>query len=209
MIVDSYGGDAAAIWTSAEDGNQLLANVKAIPGFGDQKARIFVALLGKQFGIRPSGWKKVSAPYGESGSFRSVADIDSPEAWSRCASSSKRQGQGQGQSRLTARPAERRCGVTGRWCLEDRRLYLCTPDRPDLERFVELHRAAGSTSFSSAKSTLPIGCWSSGPALVQRVCADHGVPFILNDRPDLAAAIGADGVHVGQDDMSPHRGPSG
>jgi uncharacterized HhH-GPD family protein len=79
LIVGSYGGDTAAIWTTAEDGNQLLANVKAIPGFGEQKARIFVALLGKQLGIQPSGWKKVSAPYGESGSFRSVADIDSPE----------------------------------------------------------------------------------------------------------------------------------
>ena len=79
LIVSSYGGDTAAIWTTAKDGNQLLANLKAIPGFGDQKARIFVALLGKQLGIQPSGWKKVSAPYGQSGSFRSVADIESPE----------------------------------------------------------------------------------------------------------------------------------
>ncbi len=80
LIVGSYGGDTAAIWNSAEDGNQLFANLKAIPGFGDQKARIFIALLGKQLGIQPSGWKKASAPYGESGSFRSVADIDSPES---------------------------------------------------------------------------------------------------------------------------------
>lgn len=80
VIVDTYGGDASAIWSSASDGAQLLKNVKALPGFGDQKARIFVALLGKQFGIRPTGWRKVSAPYGEAGSFRSVADIDSPEA---------------------------------------------------------------------------------------------------------------------------------
>ena len=79
-MVDSYGGDASAIWTSAADGKELLANVKALPGFGDQKARIFVALLGKQLGVRPPGWEKAAAAYGEPGSHRSVADIDSPEA---------------------------------------------------------------------------------------------------------------------------------
>jgi uncharacterized HhH-GPD family protein len=80
VIVDDYGGDAAAIWTSAADGKQLLANVKALPGFGEQKARIFVALLGKQRGVRPKGWEQAAAPFGAKGSFRSVADIDSPEA---------------------------------------------------------------------------------------------------------------------------------
>jgi uncharacterized HhH-GPD family protein len=80
VVVDSYGGDAAAIWTSASDGKELLDHVTALPGFGEQKARIFVALLGKQLGIRPPGWEKVAAPYGATGSFRSVADIDSPEA---------------------------------------------------------------------------------------------------------------------------------
>ncbi len=80
MIVDDYGGDAAAVWTTAKDGAGLLANVKALPGFGEQKARIFVALLGKQFGIRPPGWEEASSPFGEPGSFRSVADIDSRDA---------------------------------------------------------------------------------------------------------------------------------
>ena len=79
LIVDTYDGDAAAVWTSAGDGKQLLANVKALPGFGEQKARIFVALLGKQLGVRPAGWERAAAPFGETGSFRSVADIDSPE----------------------------------------------------------------------------------------------------------------------------------
>jgi uncharacterized HhH-GPD family protein len=79
LIVDNYHGDAAAIWTSAADGKELLANVKALPGFGEQKARIFVALLGKQLGIRPPGWEKAAGPFGEAGSFRSVADIQSPE----------------------------------------------------------------------------------------------------------------------------------
>ena len=79
-VLDTYGGDTAAIWTTAADGAELLANVKALPGFGDQKARIFVALLGKQLGVRPSGWDTTAGAYGEVGSFRSVADIDSPEA---------------------------------------------------------------------------------------------------------------------------------
>jgi uncharacterized HhH-GPD family protein len=80
VIVDTYGGDTAAIWTSAADGKELLANVKALPGFGEQKARIFVGLLGKQLGVRPPGWEKAASPFGETGTFRSVADIDSPEA---------------------------------------------------------------------------------------------------------------------------------
>jgi uncharacterized HhH-GPD family protein len=80
VVIDNYGGDAAAVWTSAQDGPQLLANVKALPGFGEQKARIFVALLGKQFAVRPPGWQEASSPFGEPGSFRSVADIDSREA---------------------------------------------------------------------------------------------------------------------------------
>ena len=80
VIVGSYGGDAAAVWTSADDGKELLANVKALPGFGEQKARIFVGLLGKQLGVRPPGWEKAASPFGDTGSFRSVADIDSPEA---------------------------------------------------------------------------------------------------------------------------------
>ena len=79
-VEGKYGGDTAAIWSTAADGKELLANVKALPGFGDQKARIFVALLGKQFGVRPPGWEKAAGVYGEAGSTRSVADIDSPEA---------------------------------------------------------------------------------------------------------------------------------
>lgn len=82
-VVDNYDGDAAAIWTTATDGAQLLANVKALPGFGDQKARIFIALLGKQLGIRPPGWDTAAGAYGEPDSYRSVADIDSPEALSK------------------------------------------------------------------------------------------------------------------------------
>ena len=80
VVAEDYGGRADAIWTGVADGAELRARVLALPGFGEQKARIFVALLGKQFDVRPTGWQEASAPFGEKGSFRSVADIDSPEA---------------------------------------------------------------------------------------------------------------------------------
>jgi uncharacterized HhH-GPD family protein len=75
VVVDQYGGDASRIWRDAGDAKDLLARVKALPGFGDQKARIFVALLGKQLGVTPRGWREVSSPFGDAGATRSVADI--------------------------------------------------------------------------------------------------------------------------------------
>lgn len=78
IIIDSYGGDAAGVWTTAADGRQLLKQVAALPGFGMQKAKIFVALLGKQLGVTPPGWREACEPFGEDGSYRSVADIVSP-----------------------------------------------------------------------------------------------------------------------------------
>ncbi len=83
IVTTDYGGNAAAVWTSAADGKELLANVKALPGFGIQKARIFIALLGKQVGITTPGWQQVSAPFGEPGTYMSVADIDSADALAR------------------------------------------------------------------------------------------------------------------------------
>lgn len=83
VLVDSYQGDAARLWQSAPSGAELLRRVRALPGFGDQKARIFVALLGKQFGVAPDGWAEAAAPYGTPGSFLSVADIDGPESLAR------------------------------------------------------------------------------------------------------------------------------
>ncbi|MEY2398099.1 MAG: hypothetical protein QOJ00_1273 [Actinomycetota bacterium] len=75
IIVNDYDGDAASIWTTAADGNTLYKRVKALPGFGDMKARIFVALLAKQFGVKPAGWQAVSGDYGKTGTYLSVADI--------------------------------------------------------------------------------------------------------------------------------------
>ncbi len=75
VLVDRYDGDAAALWTGVASGAELLARVGRLPGFGKQKAQIFVALLGKQFGIQPEGWREAAGAYGEEGSLRSVADI--------------------------------------------------------------------------------------------------------------------------------------
>lgn len=80
MVVADYGGEPARIWKGAKTGGELLRRVKALPGFGDQKAKIFVALLGKQLGVRPSGWEDVSQPFGTPGSHLSVADITDAES---------------------------------------------------------------------------------------------------------------------------------
>jgi len=80
LVMSSYGGDAGAVWTTAADGRQLLRQVAALPGFGQQKAKIFVALLGKQLGVTPPGWREACAPFGEDGSYRSVADITSADS---------------------------------------------------------------------------------------------------------------------------------
>lgn len=74
-IVANYDGDAERLWTTADSGTELYARLKALPGFGDQKARIFLALLGKQCGVRPQGWREAAGAYGEEGSRRSVADV--------------------------------------------------------------------------------------------------------------------------------------
>ena len=74
-VADQYDNDVTRIWTDATDGRDLLRRVGALPGFGKQKAQIFVALLGKQFGVQPEGWREAAGSYGEDGSTRSVADI--------------------------------------------------------------------------------------------------------------------------------------
>ncbi|MEU5399763.1 HhH-GPD-type base excision DNA repair protein [Streptomyces sp. NPDC005963] len=79
-LVDEYGGEASAVWQGVESGDELLSRLKALPGFGEQKAKIFLALLGKQYGVQPPGWRKAAGTYGEKNSFRSAADITGPES---------------------------------------------------------------------------------------------------------------------------------
>ncbi|PKW26113.1 HhH-GPD-type base excision DNA repair protein [Phycicoccus duodecadis] len=80
VVRDEYDADASRIWTTAATGAELVDRVKALPGFGDQKARIFAALLGKQLGVRPEGWAEACGAYAEEGSFRSVADVVDPDS---------------------------------------------------------------------------------------------------------------------------------
>ncbi|GAA1648798.1 HhH-GPD-type base excision DNA repair protein [Georgenia ruanii] len=83
-LLEHYHGDTAAIWTDGDpDGAEVLRRLKALPGFGDQKARIFLALLGKQVGLRAAGWREAAGAYGEEGCHRSVADIVDAESLAR------------------------------------------------------------------------------------------------------------------------------
>ena len=76
IIMDRYEGDAAALWVAGDpDGNELLQRLKGLPGFGEQKARIFLALLGKQYGVTPTGWQAAAGDFGKPGTHVSVADI--------------------------------------------------------------------------------------------------------------------------------------
>jgi len=75
LLMEQYDGDASRLWETAESGAELLKRVAALPGFGAQKAQIFVALLGKQLGVRPPGWREAAGSFGAEGSHHSVADI--------------------------------------------------------------------------------------------------------------------------------------
>ena len=77
-IIENYDGDTAGIWTAGRpkpDGPEVLKRLKALPGFGEQKAKIFLALLGKQRGVQPKGWREAAGSYGDRGSRRSIADV--------------------------------------------------------------------------------------------------------------------------------------
>jgi uncharacterized HhH-GPD family protein len=82
FIMENYDGDAEAIWTSGRpkpDGPEVLKRLKALPGYGEQKAKIFLALLGKQYGVQPKGWRTAAGAYGDRGSRRSIADVINPK----------------------------------------------------------------------------------------------------------------------------------
>jgi uncharacterized HhH-GPD family protein len=82
FVVEHYDGDASQIWKGVDDGAELLARLRALPGYGEEKAKIFLAILAKRLGIEPEGWQEAAAPFSDS-TPRSVADIDSAEALER------------------------------------------------------------------------------------------------------------------------------
>ncbi|CDR04329.1 HhH-GPD-type base excision DNA repair protein [Streptomyces iranensis] len=79
-LAERYGGDPTALWREVSSGQELLRRLNELPGFGKQKAQIFLALLGKRMGVRPEGWREAAGAYGEEGAYRSVADITGPES---------------------------------------------------------------------------------------------------------------------------------
>lgn len=74
VIVEDYGGDAGSVWRDARDGDDLAARIKKLPGFGEMKVKILVAVLAKKFDVRPRGWEKHAA------NWHTVADVDSAES---------------------------------------------------------------------------------------------------------------------------------
>jgi uncharacterized HhH-GPD family protein len=83
LLVEEYDGEAERVWTTADSGTELLKRLEALPGFGAQKAKIFVALVGKQLGTQPPGWREAAGPFGAEGSYLSVADIRDAESLGR------------------------------------------------------------------------------------------------------------------------------
>jgi uncharacterized HhH-GPD family protein len=96
-VVERHGGRVEDIWDGAVDGDDLYRRVRALPGFGEEKAKIFVALLGKRFGVRPPGWERASSPFSDEQP-RSVADIGSQPDFSRV-KAWKRERRAQGRSK--------------------------------------------------------------------------------------------------------------
>ena len=80
QLVERYDGRAEGLWAGVPDGATLLQRLGQLPGFGAQKSKIFLALLGKQYGVTPPGWREAAGDYGADGARRSVADITGPES---------------------------------------------------------------------------------------------------------------------------------
>ena len=83
IIVERYDGRPADVWATAATGQELLTRIRELPGFGEQKARIFVGLLGKQLHVRPPGWQKAAGRFGAAGTHLSIADITDTESLGR------------------------------------------------------------------------------------------------------------------------------
>jgi uncharacterized HhH-GPD family protein len=95
QVAQDYDGDASRIWTEAADAKDLRARLRALPGYGEEKTKIFIAILAKRLGVRPDGWEQVATPFSDEHP-RSVADVSSPEtllevrAWKKAMKAAKK-----------------------------------------------------------------------------------------------------------------------
>ena len=165
IVADEYGGDAARVWTDASSGTDAYDRIRALPGFGDMKARITVALLGKQFGLKAAGWREASTPFGDPGTTYSVADIVDPTSFDKVRETktalkalAKAGAPAKTKKAAATRPAaEAQRGEGGlseavSTTLADRRLYLCTPDRPDLAKFLSRRASRGASTWCNCET---------------------------------------------------------
>ena len=103
LLVERHDGRAENLWADVPDGATLLRRIGELPGFGAQKARILVALLGKRYGVTPPGWREAAGAYGEEGATRSVADVTGPESLAEVRRT--KQAQKQAQKEAAKQPA--------------------------------------------------------------------------------------------------------
>jgi uncharacterized HhH-GPD family protein len=95
VLVDEFGGTGEGVWDGVKSGAELFARLRRLPGYGEEKAQIFIALLGKRMGVRPRGWKDAAGVFADTNP-RSVADISSPTTlakvreWKKAAKAAKR-----------------------------------------------------------------------------------------------------------------------
>ncbi len=98
FLVEHYDGDASRIWKTVKTGDELYRRLRELPGYGDEKAKIFMAILAKRLGRKPTGWEQAALPFSDA-TPRSVADIDSPEAFARVREFKKaKKAQGKGKA---------------------------------------------------------------------------------------------------------------
>ena len=114
VLVQEYAGRAENVWSDVGSGAELKRRLVALPGFGDGKARIFVALLGKQYGVTPAGWREAAGPVGEAGSYLSVADIVDPDSLDRVRAAKKAAKAAAKTVGATAKTTGKTAAITGR-----------------------------------------------------------------------------------------------
>jgi uncharacterized HhH-GPD family protein len=110
LLVERYDGRPENLWADAPDGATLLKRLGELPGFGAQKSKIFLALLGKQYGVTPQGWRQAAGDYGLEGSRRSVADITGPESLAEVRAFKQEQKQAARAGKVAERPAPEASG---------------------------------------------------------------------------------------------------